>query len=230
MPETIIWKIQNNIGHIILNDPPSNKMTLKFFDRLRDIEKNIIPKNNIRALIIYGSGRHFSSGADLNDLFNNILENICYDENGKISKYPNFLEANIKSFLFFETLDIPVIGIANGVCLGSALELFLFCHIRLCTKKALFGFPETSFNLIPGCGGTQKILEYMSYSKALELILTGKNLGAEEALHYNIVDKIIPKNEIKDFAEKLVDDIHLKYNKKNIKQLMNKDSRTIKIL
>jgi len=203
MNDILIWEIYDNIGHIILNDPPTNKMTKDFFIKFNNLIQNIIPKLDINALILYGSGRHFSSGADLNLLFNNILNEVELDNQGNIVKYPEFLADNNTSFINLNKMNIPIIAAINGVCLGSALELALFAHIRICTKNTLFGFPESSFNIMPGLGGTQKVLTFLKYSQALELILKGSNFDAKQAYEWNIVDKVVEKKELLSCSEVL---------------------------
>jgi len=203
MDDLLIWEIHDNIGHIILNEPPTNKMTRDFFIKFNNLIKNVIPKLDIKAIIIYGSGRHFSSGADLSMLFNSILNDVKFDKQGKIIKYPQFLIDNNKSFINLNSMKIPIIAAVSGVCLGSALELALFAHVRICTKNSLFGFPETSFNIMPGLGGTQKVLTFLKYSQALELILKGSNFDANQAQEWNIIDKIVEKKELLNCAEVL---------------------------
>ena len=75
-------------------------MTLDFFDRLKYLKEHEIPRSNVNAIIIKGAGRHFSSGADLEDLFTNIISHIKYHQDGTIKQYPEFLKDNIESFLF----------------------------------------------------------------------------------------------------------------------------------
>ena len=222
MNDSILWKIEDNIGHLILNDPPSNKMSIGFFNRLKYLITHEIPHSSIKAIIVYGNGRHFSSGADISDLLTIINKETKLKKNGTIKKYSQFLLKNNKSFLFFENLDIPVIAVVRGVCLGSALELVLFCHIRLAADNSLFGLPETSFNLMPGLGGTEKFLKYAGSSKALELILKGSNFNAEEALEWNIIDKIVPKNELIEKALTLAKSIPESYIKEKSKLYIEK--------
>lgn len=222
MNDSILWKIEDNIGHLILNDLPSNKMSINFFNHLKYLVTAEIPHSSIKALVIYGNGRHFSSGADINDLLSIINRETKLKKNGEIKKYSQFLLKNNKSFLFFENLNIPVIAAVRGVCLGSALELVLFCHIRLAADNSLFGLPETSFNLMPGLGGAQKIFKYAGTSKALELTLKGSNFSADEALEWNIIDKIIPKNEIIEKALTLAKSIPENYIKEKAKLYIEK--------
>lgn len=219
---TILWKIQDDIGHLILNDPPSNKMSIKFFCQLKELVEDVIPYNKIKAIIIYGNGRHFSSGAEIDDLLKVVNHQTKFHKNGNIKKYPPFLKNNNKLILFFNNLNIPVIAAVRGVCLGSAMELVLFCHIRICAENTLFGFPETSFNLIPGLGGTQKILEFLNYQKTLELILKGSNFNAEEALKWKLVHKITNKDNVIDTAIQLAKSIPDNYMKEKAQFYVDK--------
>ncbi len=197
----VLWKEEGNIGFIILNDPPSNAMTINLFDCFIDILDTKI-KNHIKAIIIYGAGRYFSSGANLNDLLENIRENVPVVEKKRVCP-PDFLISHYRSFLRLTTFDIPVIAAIKGVCMGSALELALSCDVRICSSGAVLGLPETTFGLIPGCGGIGRLRQLAGDAKALELILRGCSFSAEEALNWNIIDKVLPKKDVLDFSIRL---------------------------
>jgi enoyl-CoA hydratase/carnithine racemase len=188
--KTILWKIENNIGHLILDQPPANTMTQLFFNELGILTKEIIPESNVKALIIYGNGRHFSSGADHFDLRKRIISNI---PNSYPTELPYFLEDTINSFLFFEKLQIPSFAAIRGTCLGSALELALFCKYRICAEGTVLGFPEASFGFMPGCGGSVILPSIIGKSKAIELIISGRNFSAIEAYNWGIVHKIVDR-------------------------------------
>jgi enoyl-CoA hydratase/carnithine racemase len=186
--KTIHWKIEQAIGHLILDQPPANTMTRLFFDELGILTHDIIPKSAIKALIIYGNGRHFSSGADHYDLRKRIIENLPSNYPAEL---PYFLKDTIQSFLFFEKLEIPSFAAIRGTCLGSALELALFCKYRICAEGTVLGFPETSFGLMPGCGGSIKLPAIVGRAKAMEIIISGRNFSASEAYSWGIVHKIV---------------------------------------
>lgn len=202
MNKPILFEIKDRIGHIILNSPPSNSMTKEFFIKFNKIVNSIDIKK-ISVLLIYSLNRHFSSGADIKELLTTIKNQVETDNFNKITKYSDFLLSNNSAFLKINSFDIPVIVAVRGVCLGSALELALFSHIRIATENAVFGFPESEFNLMPGLGGTQKILQHVKKSKAIELILRGSTFSAEDALKLNIIDLILKKEEILPMAEKI---------------------------
>jgi len=188
MLKTISWKIENGIGHLVLNQPPANTMTRYFFDELNLLTLEIIPESEIKSLVIYGNGRHFSSGADHYDLSDRIRENL---PEGYPAELPSFLNKTIQSFLYIDKLQIPTFAAIRGTCFGSALELALTCKYRICAEGTVLGFPESSFGLMPGCGGSVKLSAIVGRSKAIELIISGRNFSAAEAYHWGIVHKVV---------------------------------------
>lgn len=189
---TIEWSVVDRIGHLVLNQPPSNKMSVELFAEMSMLKESILERRDLKAIIISGKGRHFSSGADLDELLRTISEQEETDL---------FLKQNYLSLQFLETLDIPVISAIRGVCLGSALELALFSHFRFCGEEALFGLPETTFNLIPGIGGIHRFAALAGKANAMDYILTGRTFDASTALSLGIVDRILPKKEVVAEAE-----------------------------
>jgi enoyl-CoA hydratase/carnithine racemase len=188
MLKTIAWKIEHDIGLLMLNQPPANTMTQLFFEELNILTHQVIPQSDIKAIIIFGSGRHFSSGADPYDLGKRIMEAL---PSSYPKKLPFFLKETVQNFLFFENLQIPSFAAIRGACFGSAMELALFCKYRICAEGAVLGFPETSFGLMPGCGGSIKLPAIVGRAKAMELIIGGRNFSSEEAYRWGIVHKIV---------------------------------------
>ncbi len=135
---------------------------------------------------------------------------------------------NIRSFRFFEELDVPVIAAISGVCLGSALELALFCHCRICSDGSVLGLPESSFGLIPGCGGIQKLRDLAGLSRSLELLVSGNSFTAEDAYQWKIVDTIVPKHESVITAIEFIRAIGNGYNRAKIGGYIHKHLRYIK--
>jgi enoyl-CoA hydratase/carnithine racemase len=174
----------------------------------------------VTGIVIYGTGRHFSSGAILKDLIDSVRS--CSETGTADGAGSSRLLENLESFIFFENLDIPVIAAVRGVCLGSALELALFCHARICGSGAVLGLPEATFGLVPGCGGIQKINELAGRPRALELVLGGSSFTAEEALRWKIVDKIVPKKNIVPAAVTLIKSVAGNYNKFNIRHFIDR--------
>jgi enoyl-CoA hydratase len=197
---TIIFEFSGGIGHIIMNQPPSNMMTIEFFAELGKLVEEIQEMKELKAIVINGQGRHFSAGAQLDELLNLVDGELSRDHGIKTGNLPDILNKNFETFHFFEEMNIPVISAIRGVCLGSALEFALFTHYRFCGEDAVFGLPETTFNLLPGIGGISRVALLSGKSKALELVLRGNTFPAEEALRIKIVDKILPKKKVVEAA------------------------------
>jgi enoyl-CoA hydratase len=196
---TLSFTLTGGIGHLELSQPPANQMTTEFFSEFNELVDELRTMNGLEAIVISSKGRHFSSGADLEEL----LEQVVKSGEGIPELTGNrktIFEKNYRSFLFFEETEIPVIAAIRGVCIGSAFELALFSHFRFCGEDAVFGLPETTFNLIPGLGGIRKIDAICGRAKAIELALKGNTFGAEEAAQLHLVDKIVPRRKVVEFS------------------------------
>ncbi len=155
---------------------------MAFFDNMRQLVFEITSSEDLKAVIIHGNGRHYSSGADINELLHNVDEQIMVE--------------NYRSFTMIEELEIPVISAIRGVCLGSAFELALFSHFRVCSDDAVLGLPESTFNLMPGIGGIKRVAMLAGNAKAIELTLRGNTFPASDALAMGLVDVVVPKGEV----------------------------------
>ena len=173
-------------------------MTLEFFHELRDLMSGLSEMSGLKAILIQGNGRHYSSGADLNELLQNIDEQIMRD--------------NYRAFVMLEQLKIPVISAIRGVCLGSAFELALFSHFRICSDDSVLGLPESSFNLIPGIGGIQRVANLAGKARAIEIILRGLTFSASDALSTGLVDAVVPKREVLPLALSFLKRLPENYN------------------
>ena len=220
--KTISFELDHGIGHLLLDQPPSNKMTIDFFTEFHHLLDWLPSVENLNALVISGRGRHFSAGADLDQLLSLVKHETQKDSDGQPVDLSSFLEKNYRTFLSLETLNIPVIAAIRGVCLGSGFELALFCHFRFCGEDALFGLPESTYNLIPGIGGTSRLSVHTGKAKALELVMRGSTFTAEDALSFNLADKIFPKKEVVEMSIGFARNIAASYKKEKAKLYLNK--------
>jgi len=198
MFSTINWHIENQIGFLELNNPPSNAMSSIFFEEFYQWRTKVVYQEEIKSIIIKGKGRHFSSGAIVEDLIHTIQES--KNQSGTIKEISTVLNQHSQLFLSLKDLEIPVISAVRGVCLGSALELALCADYILCADKAVLGLPESTFGLIPGCTGTYILPKITTKALAMELILTGKTFSAEQAFTWNFVHQVVPAKQIEEKA------------------------------
>jgi enoyl-CoA hydratase/carnithine racemase len=189
--DIIIFKVENNIGHIILNSPPSNMMDYEWSITMEAILPKIDPVS-LKGILVYGAKRHFSAGAVLDSVKQSSLDDLeKFDDK---SCFP--MSKDCKSFKTISEFTVPVVAAIRGVCLGSGFELALACHWRICDDQAIMGSVESSFNLLPGCGGTFMLPDIVGTSKAVELILKGNTINSHEALKLKIVNEVVHHNDL----------------------------------
>ncbi len=148
--------------------------------------------SDARALIVTGAGnRAFCAGADISELMGRSIEQ---EKAGA--------ERGQRSFAKLDTLPIPSLALINGYALGGGLELAMACTFRVCVPEARLGLPEIKLGLIPGYGGTQRLPRIVGETRALELVMSGRMVEAEEALSIGLVSRILDGTgleEAKDF-------------------------------
>lgn len=153
--------------------------------------------NAVRALIITGAGdRSFVAGADIGE-----MSKLTKAEGEAFGKKGNDV------FRKIETLAIPVIAAINGFALGGGNELAMSCDIRICSETAVFGQPEVGLGITPGFGGTQRLARLVSPGMAKQLIYTGRNIKADEALRIGLVNAVYPAEELMPAALKMASGI-----------------------
>lgn len=183
----IVETDENGICILTINRPEKmNALNNEVFEELDEALGIIRSDAGVKGLIITGAGdKAFVAGADIKEL--NTLkdkEAVLISRRGQ------------RIFQDIEDLTIPVIAAVNGFALGGGCELAMACHIRIASKKALMGLPEVSLGLIPGYGGTQRLQRLVGHAKALELILTGRFAGAEEAREIGLVNAIAEESAL----------------------------------
>ena len=155
---------------------------------LTDLDAAVDQSENnpeIYVVILTGEGRSFVAGADIGEMkqFSSIDGKRFGVHGGEV-------------FLKLENMSKPVIAAVNGFALGGGCELCMSCDIRLASEKAKFGQPEVGLGITPGFGGTQRLPRIVGISKAMELILTAKTIGAAEAKAIGLVSEVYPPEEL----------------------------------
>lgn len=175
------FNVENNIAIITITRPDAlNALSNEVFIELAHAFELADANIDVYALIITGAGRAFVAGADLKEV-HSISDSFTGRETALIGQdVMNSLAA----------LPIPTVAAINGFALGGGLELALACDLRVASDKARMGLPETTLGLIPGYGGTQRLPRLIGTGRALDLILTGRHIKADEALQLGLVNRI----------------------------------------
>lgn len=185
---TIKTSLEDNIFTITINRPDKlNALNQAVLEELNSAMDLVYSDKKIKAVIITGTGeKAFVAGAD-------IAEFISINDNAGAS----FAKKGQDIFLKIENCPKPVIAAVNGFALGGGCELAMSCHFRLASTNAKFGQPEVNLGLIPGYGGTQRLTMLVGKGKAMELILTGNMINADEAKTLGLVNYVeAPENLI----------------------------------
>ncbi len=182
-------EIIGEIALLTLNNPPDNSLQQPEFIG-QSVLHDYLQNNSPKALIIRGTGRHFSAGADLAS-----IRQLSND--GKLAELLN----KGKSLLqYIYNMNIPVIAAIEGVCFGGGLEIALHCHIRVVSEKTLMAFPESMHKLMPGLSGNNILREYLTMGKSIEMILSNRIVNAEDAIKEGLADYCCSPKQTFDFA------------------------------
>ena len=181
-----------------LNRPEKlNALSREMILALSDIFTNLDSQPNLRAIILTGAGdKAFCAGTEIAE-----LNGLNDDQAREVSERGQALCNQI------ESCGMPVIAAVNGIAAGGGCELALACHLRIAAANAQFSLPEARLGIIPAYGGTQRLAREISEGRALELMLTGRTIGAEEALQFGLVNHIAPAVELLSQAESLAHEI-----------------------
>jgi len=188
--ETIIYEKQDKIGLIRLNRPKVlNAMNHQLWIEIQDALDIVKQDNGIKALIITGVGRAFSTGADLKD-----------SKGRSIEDYRSYLESLQEASRKIIRFEKPTIAAINGYALGSGYELALACDIRIAAKEALIGSPEARVTSSVTGGAFRLVQDLVGPGKAKELLFTAENITGEEAERIGLVNRAVPLDQLMDEA------------------------------
>lgn len=192
--KNITFDRKEEIALVTINRPNVlNALNADTINELTDIFLHIKDDKKVRALIITGSGeKAFIAGADIKELST---------KNSLSAKETALMGQRMLEEL--EGMGKPSVAAINGFALGGGCELALACTFRVASENAKLGQPEVKLGLIPGYGGTQRLARLVGPSRALQLILTGDHISAEEAYRIGLVDKVVPKDKLLEEAENL---------------------------
>jgi enoyl-CoA hydratase/carnithine racemase len=196
--ETLIYEKKNSVGRVTLNRPQFlNVYNMQMRDDLSEVLSAIRDDDDIRAVMIQGAGeKAFCAGADLTEFLT---------APSPVAARQIRFERDVWGL--FLSIPQPMIAALHGYVLGSGIEMALCCDIRLASADARFGLPEVGLGIIPAAGGTQTLPRTVGRGKALEMLLTGRWIEAQEAWQTQLVNRVLPRRKLlqtaRDMAEKI---------------------------
>jgi enoyl-CoA hydratase/carnithine racemase len=192
--QVIIYEKQSNVAFITLNRPKAlNAYSIQMRDELFDVLSVIRDDPDIRVSVLKGAGdKAFCAGADLTEFLTAPLPVFARQARFARDIWARFL--NIQK---------PFVAALHGYVLGSGIEMSLCCDIRLCSDDAQFGLPEVGLGIIPAAGGSQTLPRTIGRTNALELLLSGRWIKAEEAKSMKLVNKVLPRPDLYPEAERI---------------------------
>jgi enoyl-CoA hydratase len=195
--EFLTLEVIDRIATLTINRPDKlNALNDATISELGQAIDEVRLRDDIGGLIVTGAERAFVAGADIAEL---------------VSQSPTIAKARSRAgqaiFRRFETCPKPVIAAVNGFALGGGCELAMACHIRIASEHAKFGLPETKLGILPGYGGTQRLPRLVGKGRALQLLMTGEMINAEEAFRIGLVNRVVHAAELLGAAQIMIKQI-----------------------
>lgn len=201
MYQTLLASLENSIYTITINRPDKlNALNKDVFTDLNTALDEIESNPEIKSVIITGSGsKAFVAGADISE-FNSLNK----EQAKALAKRGQDIFARI------ENSSKPIVAAVNGFALGGGCELAMSCHFRVASENAKFGQPEVNLGLIPGYGGTQRLVQLIGKGKAMELLMSAHMIDAKEAKELGLVNYVTTTDTLLEHTRKILDIINSK--------------------
>jgi enoyl-CoA hydratase len=182
----LTYQREDQTALLTLNRPTRrNALSAELLNELSQAFARLANDDDLRALILTGAGDAFCAGTDISELYD-----LTEAEALELSSRGQQLCDQIESF------KVPVIAAVNGIAAGGGCELALACHLRVASSEARFSLPETRLGLIPAYGGTQRLGRDIAVARALEIMLSGAELDAPEALQLGLLNRVVKPGEL----------------------------------
>ncbi len=191
-------------GHVVtltMNRPEArNAIDLEMLARLADAWEEIDRDDDVRVAILTGAGGHFSSGSDLKKMHNP-------PDDAWTARFKADPDLHWKGFLRHKALKKPLVAAVEGSAIAGGMEILQSTDVRVCGASAKFGVSEVRWGLFPLGGSTVRLRRQIPYTHAMDILLTGRHLGAEEAMRIGLVGRVVPDGEALAEARKVADQI-----------------------
>jgi len=199
--QTILTSLENKIYTITINRADKlNALNKIVMEELSAAIDEVYDNEEIRSAIITGAGQKaFVAGADISGFLG-----LSHGEGMDLAK--------IGQDIFFKIEDCPkpIVAAVNGFALGGGCELAMACHFRIASENAKFGQPEVNLGLIPGYGGTQRLVHLIGKGRALEMLMSASMIDASTALQYGLVNYVVPEEELLRKSKSILEVINTK--------------------
>ena len=193
--QNIIVSKEGSIGIVQLNRPSAlNALSFELMAELVKALEELDGDQTVRVVILTGSERAFAAGADLKEM----------SQAGPVDL---ILGRRFELWDRIRKIAKPIIAAVSGYCLGGGNELAMSCDLIIAAENATFGQPEVNVGIMPGAGGTQRLIRAVGKYKAMEMILTGKPITAQEAYRVGLVNRVVPTESLMDEAKKIANEI-----------------------
>ncbi|MCW2510738.1 MAG: Enoyl-CoA hydratase isomerase [Modestobacter sp.] len=184
-PEFVTLEVEDGVGTIRLDRPKMNAINEQLHWEVRAAAQEAADRADVRAVVLYGGERVFAAGAD--------IKAMSQMSGASMVAWGRELTS---SFTRVATIPKPVIAAITGYALGGGYELALCADFRVMGSSAKVGQPEIQLGVIPGAGGSQRLVRLVGPAKAKDLVFTGRHVGAEEALEMGLADAVVPDDEV----------------------------------
>ena len=193
--ETILVEVHQNVGLVRINRPKArNALNSTVLHELINALETFDQNSDIGAMVITGDDQAFAGGADIKEM-------------AEASSVDMLTRSHIPLFDRLQDLHKPVIAAVSGWCLGGGNELAMSADMIVASETARFGQPEINLGVIPGAGGTQRLTRAVGKAMAMEMVLNNRWLSAEEALHFGLINRVVPVERYLDEALQLAGEI-----------------------
>jgi enoyl-CoA hydratase len=201
MYQSLLTSLDNGILTITINRPDKlNALNKIVMDELDQVMDEVYENTTVRSAIITGSGQKaFVAGADISEFVGL-----------KASEGMEMAMKGQKIFFKIENSPKPIIAAVNGFALGGGCELAMACHFRIASENAKFGQPEVNLGLVPGYGGTQRLVQLIGKGRAMEYLMTGNMIDASMALQFGLVNHLVSAGELLEKARSILSLINSK--------------------
>jgi len=195
----VVVEDRGAVRHVILNRPEKrNAMSQELLRALAAALRDAAAEASVHCVVLRGEGPVFSAGVDLGELLSS---------SGELSALRPFRNVFLECANLCEEMAKPVVCQIHRTCVGGALEVALGCDLRIASSDAQFSLPEVKFGIIPDVGGSTRLPAVVGLGRAKELIMTARQIGAEEALRIGLVNRVVEPEELEAASIELVEEL-----------------------